>query len=336
MGRAYYNFINSIKSEESKAKYDVNVRDFMRFCNIDKTSELLKIKVEQKIIDYIINLRKLKLASHTIHNRLSAIYHFYTMNDVLLNKVKINKYKGEFKKVRKDRAYSHDEIHNLLDISDLRMKICILLMASGGMRLGAVPFIKMKHLEKVDNLYKITVYENSNEEYFTFITPECSNFIDEYLKYRLRNGEKVAQESHVIRNEFDSYAPSAVKVKERGITKKTISETIRKLLVKAGLRESKEVHLTHGFRKFFTTQLVNARINPEIREMLLGHKIGLAGAYYKPTEQEMYDEYQKALDNLTIDPANRLQRKVELLTVEKSRLDRIEEKMLKMEQMYKK
>ncbi len=70
--------------------------------------------------------------------------------------------------------------------------------------------------------------------------------------------------------------------------------------------------------------------------MLLGHKIGLAGAYYRPTERDFMDEYNKAIDNLTIDPANRLQRKIETLTIEKSRLDRIEEKMLKMEQMYQK
>lgn len=94
--------------------------------------------------------------------------------------------------------------------------------------------------------------------------------------------------------------------------------------------------LAHGFRKFFTTQLINSKVNPEIRAMLLGHKIGLASAYYRPTEQEMYEEYHKAMDNLTIDPANRLQRKVETLTVEKSRLDRIEADMLKMEQMYEK
>jgi hypothetical protein len=70
--------------------------------------------------------------------------------------------------------------------------------------------------------------------------------------------------------------------------------------------------------------------------MLLGHKIGLASAYYRPIVEEMYKEYSKAIDNLTIDPANRLQRKIEFLTIEKSRLDGIEEKMQKMEQMYQK
>jgi len=35
----------------------------------------------------------------------------------------------------------------------------------------------------------------------------------------------------------------------------------------------------------------------------------------------MYTEYQKAIDNLTIDPANRLQKKVEMLTIEASKAD---------------
>ena len=38
--------------------------------------------------------------------------------------------------------------------------------------------------------------------------------------------------------------------------------------------------------------------------MLLGHSIGLAGAYYKPTEDEMLDEYMKTADNLTINEEN--------------------------------
>jgi hypothetical protein len=38
---------------------------------------------------------------------------------------------------------------------------------------------------------------------------------------------------------------------------------------------------------------------------------------------------------LTIDPANRLQRKVETLTIEKSRVDKLEEKIRRIEKMYR-
>ena len=35
----------------------------------------------------------------------------------------------------------------------------------------------------------------------------------------------------------------------------------------------------------------------------------------------MLTEYEKAIDALAIDPANRLQREVEMLTIEKSKVD---------------
>lgn len=37
--------------------------------------------------------------------------------------------------------------------------------------------------------------------------------------------------------------------------------------------------------------------------MLLGHKIGLASRYYRPSVEEMHEEYERATDNLTIDPS---------------------------------
>jgi hypothetical protein len=73
----------------------------------------------------------------------------------------------------------------------------------------------------------------------------------------------------------------------------------------------KHIPVLHGFRKFFTKQLVDSKLNPEIREMLLGHKIGLASAYYKPTEQDMYNEYYKAVNLLIINEENRLKIKLE-------------------------
>jgi polyhydroxyalkanoate synthesis regulator phasin len=61
--------------------------------------------------------------------------------------------------------------------------------------------------------------------------------------------------------------------------------------------------------------------------MLLGHKIGLASAYYRPTEDEILEEYMKAVNNLTINEENRLKIKIQKLEVEKSRLDKLEENL---------
>ena len=78
---------------------------------------------QSHIIKHLISIRENEKSSSTISTRLNALYHFYDMNDVSLNKKKINMFKGESTRKVVDRAYSHDEIKKILDVSDLRSKI---------------------------------------------------------------------------------------------------------------------------------------------------------------------------------------------------------------------
>jgi site-specific recombinase XerD len=167
---AYFNFINSIKSESTKALYENNIKLFLKFCGLSELKDLLKIDAQRNIIRYVMSLREMKLASSSIKSRLNPVFHFYAMNDVTLNKKKIKMFKGEFIRKTRDRAYYDKEIKKILDVSDLRMKVVILLMASTGCRVGALPGLRLRDLEKIDsaNLYRITIYEGSNEQYTTF------------------------------------------------------------------------------------------------------------------------------------------------------------------------
>jgi integrase len=211
------------------------------------------------------------------------------------------------------------------------------------MRIGALHPLRICDLGRVDYLYKIRVYWGYKEEYVTYCKPETAAEIDTYLEFRIRNGENITGDSFLPVKKFN------VSLKIKGFRGKPFGKRSLPIILEDYVRNCgltkidhinphnrKEVPLLHGFRKFFTTELINSNLNPEIREMLLGHKIGLATASYRPTEEEMHEKYNKVIDNLTIDPPNRLQRKIETLTIEKSRLVRIEEKMRQMEQMYQK
>jgi len=328
---AYFNFINSIKSQTTREVYDYNLRLFMKFCCIEEVADLLKIDIQNSIIKYVMKMREEGLSSNTISVRLNAIFHFYSMNDVVLNKKKIKMFKGEFARKVVDKAYTHEQISKILQVCDLRMKAVILLMASSGMRVGAIPPLKLRHLQKIDDkkIYKITVYEGSNESYFTFTTPECASIVDSYLEFRQNTGEKIGPDSYLIRDQFDITDLEQIRNKSRGVSLNTLNTMIGTLLVKAGLRivdhtsrgVRKDVARNHGFRKFFTTQLVDSDVNPEIREMLLGHKIGLTSSYYRPTEEKMLLEYHKAINNLTINEENRLKLKVQMLRRESNEIE---------------
>jgi integrase len=70
------------------------------------------------------------------------------MNDIVtLNWRKIKSYQGEHVKVAEDRPYNHNEIQTLLSHATFRNKAIILLMSSTGLRLGAVPSLRIKDLE---------------------------------------------------------------------------------------------------------------------------------------------------------------------------------------------
>jgi len=89
---AYFNFINSIRSESTKNLYENNIKLFQKFCNVSDYKDLLNIDAQRYIIRYIISLREMKLAGNTIKSRLNPVFHFYAMNDVTLNKKKIRRF----------------------------------------------------------------------------------------------------------------------------------------------------------------------------------------------------------------------------------------------------
>ena len=332
--RSYYNFINSIRSKSSKVSYCGELRRYLRYYNLSVDKLLELPDKEPKIIDYILQQKGFKSRQLTIN----TLKKFYEMNDVILNWKKITCYMGEEQKLNEDRCYTHEEILRLLNVCDLRMKMIVLLMASSGMRIGALPTLCLGQIANTT----VTVYAGTKDKYITFITPECKAVIDSYLAYRVRSGEKLGPGSPLIRKQFDINDLEQVREKSEPISLHTLSKGLENYLIKAGLRtidhtanKRKEIARAHGFRKFFTTQLVNSKVNPEIREMLLGHSIGLAGAYYRPTKDEMLLEYEKAIDLLTIDPANRLRKKVEKLEVEASQLQRLQAAVTALEQKVK-
>jgi integrase len=302
-------------------------RQYVRDNIIRDTAKL----IEGQVIDYLLSLKSKNLSQETISYNLSTIMHFYTMNDIILNRKKIVKFINTNQKKRgKNTGYTSEQIHKVLGICDERLKAMILIYASTGIRLAALPTLRIRDLTEVsldDNnnqkLYRITIYEGYKEEYITFCTPECYRIIDAYLSYRARSGEVITQNSPLIREQFD--LQDSFKARHpKAIDIKTITTIIRKKLVESGIREiehigignmggskmRKDVPLMHGFRKFFNTALMNADVHHSFKELLMGHLIRLDDVYYhkdsKKSRQKLLAEYCKALDTLTITEENRL------------------------------
>ena len=324
---SYFNFIHAHTTETRKT-YKYYFSRYLQFNQVKDSDVLLQKttkEIEQNLIKYIMHMKESGLAPNTIYCACASIFSFYEMNDIDLRKRKIKKYIGELRKIHKGEAYTHQQIAKLLKVSQERLKVIILLLSSTGMRIGALLSLKLKHLTKIQeyNLYQLVIYENTKSEHMTFCTTETASAIDSYLEYRKRCGEVLGPESPLIREDFDMNDPFRIN-KPQHIAVGSIKSTLQIHAVKAGLREveasennkrtRKKVPLCNGFRRFADTMMLNSEMNPVIKDMLIDHDVGLEKNYYRPTINDLLQEYLKAVNLLTIEESFRLKRKVQELT----------------------
>jgi integrase len=105
-------------------------------------------QVEDQIIEYIKYLNNTrKLGSATIHLSLFAIFNFYSINRINLDRKYVTKFAPTRRKLHKDAAYTHEQILQLLNSPsiDLKQRVIVLLLASTGMRIGACLVWQLAH-----------------------------------------------------------------------------------------------------------------------------------------------------------------------------------------------
>jgi hypothetical protein len=346
-GTSYRNFINAIKSPATKAGYETSLKRYLNHIKKTGIDDLLVNTepryIESQIIDYIMSLRDNGVSYATMLFLITPIFTFYQLNDVMLNRKKVSRYLGEYKRVVRDAAYTTEQIQAALQNADTRIRMILLILSSTGARIGSLPSLVLGNLTKLPNygLYRIVFYENSNNEYYSFTTRECAlTGIDNYLSYRQRCGEKISfnestqkwEPSYIplLRMQFDVNDMLQVR-NPRPMTISALRVALTAHLVRSGLRQiehptapespkrvRKSVSLSTGFRKRCISLFIQAGLNHEIRELLVDHATQLDQHYFRPTEDQVLQEYLKAESYLTIDPSLRLQQEVQTLKVEKS------------------
>lgn len=358
-GESYKHFINAIRSPATRKGYETSLRRYLIHLKLkDVDGLLLHISnprnIESQIIDYIMSLRDNGLSQNTIKFLVVPIFTFYQLNDIILNRKKVSRYLGEYKRVVKDHAYTTEQIQTALQNADQRMRMIILLLASTGCRVGSLPGLTLGSLLKISNygLYRITFYEGTNNEYYTFTTREAAaTGIDTYLQYRQRCGEKISfnesgkwepADSPLIRQQFDVNDILQAR-KPHPLKLSALFRALVGHLVKCGLRQvehptapnstkrvRKAISLSNGFRKHVISTFIEAQLSHEIRELIVDHATQLDQHYFRPTEDQVLAEYLKAEPLLTIDPAMRLRQEVETLRVERNAWESLREKVDKM------
>lgn len=328
MQRSQLVFEGAIQTEATRKAYLYQLKKFREWTKIKDFDSLLQgpqKDIQEKLEDYVMYLKR-KVSPNSVPIYYAPIELFFVMNDVMINYKKLRKLFPKKIKKGNERGYTIEEIRKITkNTKSKRNKALVLLFASSGVRLGAIPDILLKHLTKIGkNSYAIKIYEDETDEDYIFTTPEATKAIDEYLDERKKDGEYIDQDSPLIRT---SYKLGIEKTKSCNLD--TLAHLMGRIVScvdrkKRGNRY--DVPKDHGFRKFYGTVIKDTPgITPTMSEKLINHigVVQLDGSYFKPTKDQMFESYQKVIPGLTIDQT---EKQKSLIESQKKKITELEKK----------
>ena len=321
-------FEATIKSKATLQTYQVHLRKLLEYSKIKDYDSLITLKpkeIQMLLEDYLLFLRK-KLSGNSIPSIFSCYQSFFSYH---VDGVNFKRIKRMFpaKEIQSGKeAYTTDQVRSLIDNTiSLKINAIIHFMASSGVRVGALHELRLKHIEDMPNECKsVLVYADTISEYTTFITSECYQAIEDYLRYRKRKGQLITMDSFVfVKPNGQQHDDKDLSI---SLCRLSTSKLDRK---KSGVRYT--VSSSHGLRKRFNTILkMNKEINISIAEKLLGHSssVQLDNVYFTPSKEQLFNEYQKAIPDLLLDEKYKLKMKIEELESDKdNRIIQLENKL---------
>lgn len=338
-------FSNAIHEKTTMAGYVWGLNGFMKFYKLKDYDSLASMdpKMLQVMIeDFVMAKKSGNLSKNGIKNYLNPLEVFCDTNDIEINWKKIKRLFPKQGKKTGSKPYTTSQVAKIIENeSQLRNKALIHCMASSGMRVGAFPELKLKDIvDFKDGCKMITVYGGSTYEYKTFWTPEASKVFDDYLATRKNDNEYLTPDSPAFRT---VYALGSLKAKP--MTLAAIQSMVRRAVSRIGLRGIEEktngrydTMMDHGFRKRWNTIVKNTDGMKIITaEKMMGHtiqSIPLDKTYNIPEEEQLFQEFKKAIPELTVDPTEKQRIEIQNLEKEKSELERrVEENELQWDEI---
>ncbi len=347
-------------SQASKNDYNFKMNQFFANSSIKSIQELIEmptVELESVLVQYarhLINRVRLnELSPNTVPKQFKGIKYLLDVN-YRENDVRWKSIKALFPtkvKLSGFKAWTTENIQEMESYCKSTRNLAFLhFMASLGGRIGIHEHqLLMKHLIPMSSnnsknldccaiLLYADKYESaldkdehdaidevqSGDSYWSFLTPEATNYLMKYHNQRKRDGEIFTDETPIFRT---SYQAKYVNENVKQFSRNGAISLMNRILVNSSINRNKkgrrfDVQLDHGFRKRFNTIMkLDGNVNSNITEKILGHKNGLDGVYFAPTRQQCFLEFVKAIPQLTVSSVQRQKQEIE---AQKEQIDELE------------
>lgn len=330
-------FENSCKTKATFKTFAGILKAFLNWSKLDHESvlNLETTKLEETLQDYVLYLKRRvndgQLSPNSIPDIMAGIFKYLKSNRVKFDKESITQLFPDRVKLGGGRAITDDEIRKLLDFASIRETSIIHILSATAPRPEAISNLKMKDIEEYpDGFTKLVLYSGDfKHETVTFLHPEATHALNQYLNYRKDKGEKLTDESYVFVNMLRKKDNSSNKMLVM-----TLQSNMRHVFDEAGIKKVKQgnrydLATFNGFRKRFATRLqLSNKITESAIQCFMDHTGYLSGNYRKPTDDELFREYKKIASELMISKEFQLS-----LELEESKKINVEEKDKRIEQL---
>lgn len=232
-------------------------------------------------------------------------------------------------KLKRKKIPTKDDIREILNACDPLERALVLVGVSSG--LSAMDISNLKVSDFIDGCDPTTgittlhlVRKKKNYEFYTFLSPEASKAIQDYLNWRNREPnykgkikEQRLEKQHmttkdgylfvtrIVPSEYLTSEKTKDQEELRKLGKRTIISICQRLNEEAQTSsESGEynVNRSHNMRRFFNTTLLNEHASIFFVDFLLEHQLDATlEAYYRASPGKLKEEYTKYISYLTIE-----------------------------------
>jgi len=281
----------------------------------DTIPRLRKRRITKRLSEFKEHLETSKTSPSYINHQIALIRAFYNEFEIQLPKTRRRKTRSDRKVETIEDLPTKDDIRKCLHKSNTAYKAIILLMLSSGMSRSEVPSLTFKHyydsipLERYPkNLGELIdkVIDNENlilywrlkriktgKNYFTFSSPEVSDWILEYLKELHRD-----YPDYIPQPEDTLFRPFNIP-----LNPDSLSQNFKRINRRAGLIKPAG-GLTvrpHVLRKIFSTTLERNKFPHLYTRWLMGHSIdSTTSAYFKADPEALKEDYIQIINHLTV------------------------------------
>jgi len=320
---------------------------FLKFTKLKDHDSLLKLDVDQTqtvLEDYVMHLKKI-VSPNSVPVYMTGVKHFFIMNRKKVFWEIIQKMYPERVKQSGQKAWSNNQIQKMLEFNiSNRNKAIIHFMSSTGTRIGIFNYpLQMQHLKDVgDGCMAVLIYAGEPEEYWAFLTPEATQSLNEYFDERRNDHEKFYPESPIFRTRYALGIEKATPIGRNAVISMIFRSINRSGIKRTKVHKHFDIQMDHGFRKRFNIILkLENSVNSNIAEKLMGHSIDIPlDNTYLPVNDprvltKCFEEFTKAIPELTIDEFERERVKNQKLEAEKSELQKKVDEIEKLKELRK-